>query len=145
MGFPGPFFGPRYRGLSRAVEGLELTTLEGSRRASRQWPVMHPSRATGDLATFGVRLRGPPDPLTLPLPDGLGEGRTGVCLHRGGGFAMNDQAKTRQAVSAAVVGNVLEWYDFSVYAFVAVILSRKFFPPGPGGTAPPSPFLPSFL
>jgi MHS family proline/betaine transporter-like MFS transporter len=37
---------------------------------------------------------------------------------------------TGKAVSAAVIGNVLEWYDFSVYAFVAVILAKKFFPPG---------------
>jgi len=36
--------------------------------------------------------------------------------------------RTRRAVSAAVIGNVLEWYDFSVYAFVAVIIARKFFP-----------------
>jgi MFS transporter, MHS family, proline/betaine transporter len=54
---------------------------------------------------------------------------------------VNDQAKTRQAVSAAVIGNVLEWYDFSVYAFVAVILSRKFFPPGDEVTALLSTFL----
>jgi MHS family proline/betaine transporter-like MFS transporter len=54
---------------------------------------------------------------------------------------MNDQAKTRQAVSAAVIGNVLEWYDFSVYAFVAVILSRKFFPAGDEVTALLSTFL----
>src|ERR1041384_1426397 len=40
------------------------------------------------------------------------------------------QAQTRRAVSAAVIGNVLEWYDFSVYAFVAVIIARKFFPQG---------------
>jgi MFS family permease len=40
------------------------------------------------------------------------------------------QPKTRQAVTAAVVGNVLEWYDFAVYAFVAVYISRKFFPQG---------------
>ena len=38
--------------------------------------------------------------------------------------------KTRQAVSAAVIGNVLEWYDFALYGYVAVILARKFFPPG---------------
>jgi MHS family proline/betaine transporter-like MFS transporter len=54
---------------------------------------------------------------------------------------MDDQAKTRQAVSAAIIGNVLEWYDFSVYAFVAVILSRKFFPPGDEVTALLSTFL----
>ena len=40
------------------------------------------------------------------------------------------QNQTRRAVSAAVIGNVLEWYDFSVYAFVAVIIARKFFPQG---------------
>jgi MHS family proline/betaine transporter-like MFS transporter len=39
-------------------------------------------------------------------------------------------AKTRQAVAAAVIGNVLEWYDFAVYAFVAIHISRQFFPPG---------------
>jgi MHS family proline/betaine transporter-like MFS transporter len=33
-------------------------------------------------------------------------------------------------VSAAVIGNVLEWYDFAVYAFVADIIASKFFPPG---------------
>ena len=33
-----------------------------------------------------------------------------------------------QAVSAAVFGNVLEWYDFAVYAFVAGIIAKKFFP-----------------
>jgi MHS family proline/betaine transporter-like MFS transporter len=27
-----------------------------------------------------------------------------------------------------VIGNVLEWYDFAVYAYVAVIIARKFFP-----------------
>ncbi|MBN3851437.1 MFS transporter [Paraburkholderia sp. Ac-20342] len=32
------------------------------------------------------------------------------------------------AVGAAAIGNVLEWYDFSVYAFVAPILARQYFP-----------------
>ena len=39
-----------------------------------------------------------------------------------------DQAESRRAVSAAVIGNVLEWYDFAVYAFVAGIIAKKFFP-----------------
>lgn len=39
-----------------------------------------------------------------------------------------DQTKSRKAVTAAVIGNVLEWYDFAVYAFVATIIARKFFP-----------------
>jgi MHS family proline/betaine transporter-like MFS transporter len=41
----------------------------------------------------------------------------------------------RQAVVAAVIGNVLEWYDFSVYAFVAVIIAKKFFPAGNDSSA----------
>ena len=49
--------------------------------------------------------------------------------------------KTRQAVSAAVIGNVLEWYDFAVYGYVAVILARKFFPAGDEVTALLSTFL----
>jgi MHS family proline/betaine transporter-like MFS transporter len=36
----------------------------------------------------------------------------------------------RQAVAAAVIGNVLEWYDFAVYAFVAGIIGKNFFPSG---------------
>jgi len=54
---------------------------------------------------------------------------------------MSDQAKTRQAVSAAVIGNVLEWYDFAVYAFVAAIIARKFFPQTDEITALLSAFL----
>jgi MFS family permease len=50
-------------------------------------------------------------------------------------------AKTRQAVAAAVIGNMLEWYDFAVYAFVALHISRKFFPPGDEVTALLSTFL----
>jgi MHS family proline/betaine transporter-like MFS transporter len=51
------------------------------------------------------------------------------------------QAQTRRAVSAAVIGNVLEWYDFAVYGYVAVILARKFFPAGDEVTALLSTFL----
>jgi len=38
--------------------------------------------------------------------------------------------KARAAVAAAVVGNVLEWYDFAVYSFLAAIIGRNFFPSG---------------
>lgn len=41
-----------------------------------------------------------------------------------------DVSKSRKATLAAVIGNVLEWYDFAVYAFVAGILAQKFFPQG---------------
>ena len=37
-------------------------------------------------------------------------------------------AAANKAVAAAVIGNVLEWYDFSVYAFVAITIGAKFFP-----------------
>jgi MFS family permease len=45
---------------------------------------------------------------------------------------MSDQslADSRRAVSAAVVGNVLEWYDFAVYGYLATIIAKNFFPPG---------------
>src|SRR5262245_62062202 len=48
---------------------------------------------------------------------------------------------TNKAVSAAVVGNVLEWYDFAVYAFVAGIIAKNFFPQGDEVTALLSSFL----
>ncbi|MBV8776296.1 MAG: MFS transporter [Alphaproteobacteria bacterium] len=40
------------------------------------------------------------------------------------------RAGRRQAIAAAVIGNILEWYDFSVYAFVATIIAKRFFPAG---------------
>jgi len=40
------------------------------------------------------------------------------------------EAKARRAVTAAVVGNVLEWYDFAVYSFLAGIIGQTFFPSG---------------
>lgn len=43
--------------------------------------------------------------------------------------------ETRRAVTAAVVGNVLEWYDFAIYAYMATVIARKFFPSGDEVTA----------
>lgn len=40
------------------------------------------------------------------------------------------EAESRRAVSAAVVGNVLEWYDFAIYGYVATIIAKNFFPGG---------------
>jgi MHS family proline/betaine transporter-like MFS transporter len=34
----------------------------------------------------------------------------------------------RRIILAAIVGNVMEWYDFAVYGFLAVIIGRHFFP-----------------
>jgi MFS transporter, MHS family, proline/betaine transporter len=52
-----------------------------------------------------------------------------------------DQSDSKRAVTAAVIGNVLEWYDFAVYAFVAAIIARKFFPQTDEVTALLSTFL----
>lgn len=42
---------------------------------------------------------------------------------------MQQAPRTRQIV-ATVIGNALEWYDFVVYGFLTVIISRLFFPSG---------------
>jgi len=41
---------------------------------------------------------------------------------------MVTDSKHKKAAVAAVVGNVMEWYDFAVYAYVASIIAKKFFP-----------------
>lgn len=44
--------------------------------------------------------------------------------------AASGSGRPYRAVTAAVVGNVLEWYDFAVYSFLAGIIGRTFFPSG---------------
>lgn len=39
----------------------------------------------------------------------------------------------RRHVTAAVIGNALEFYDFTTYAFFSVAIGQAFFPSGPGG------------
>ena len=39
-----------------------------------------------------------------------------------------DTRSGRRAVTAAVVGNVLEWYDFAVYIYLAGVVAKTFFP-----------------
>ncbi len=48
-------------------------------------------------------------------------------INKKGNPPMQPPVKTRQ-ILAAVIGNALEWYDFVVYGFMTVILSRLFFP-----------------
>lgn len=43
------------------------------------------------------------------------------------GHARLDAATRRRALIAAVMGNVLEWYDFAVYGFFATIIAKQFF------------------
>src|SRR5271170_792753 len=34
----------------------------------------------------------------------------------------------RRAIIAGIAGNVMEWYDFSVYGYFATVIGRHFFP-----------------
>ena len=36
--------------------------------------------------------------------------------------------RERRAIIAGFAGNVMEWYDFSVYGYFATIIGRHFFP-----------------
>lgn len=40
----------------------------------------------------------------------------------------NGRQSVGRAVFAATIGNVLEWYDFTIYAAFAVSISKTFFP-----------------
>ncbi|MEX3629618.1 MAG: MFS transporter [Burkholderia sp.] len=42
--------------------------------------------------------------------------------------AVNDPGPGRSAVIAAVIGNALEWYDFTVFSFMVVVIAELFFP-----------------
>src|SRR5262245_60477213 len=52
-----------------------------------------------------------------------------VARHTGGWMPAERRA-ARRAVVAAIVGNVLEWYDFAVYAYMARLVAKIFFPTG---------------
>jgi MFS transporter, MHS family, proline/betaine transporter len=36
----------------------------------------------------------------------------------------------QRAITAGVIGNVLEWYDFGVYGYLVPTISALFFPSG---------------
>src|ERR1700750_2106423 len=44
------------------------------------------------------------------------------------GTRMPDRPLNAGAVTAAVIGNALEWYDFTVFGFMTVVIARLFFP-----------------
>jgi MHS family proline/betaine transporter-like MFS transporter len=50
-------------------------------------------------------------------------------------------ASPRGAIAAACIGNLLEWYDFTVYALFATYIARSFFPSNESGTALVKTFL----
>lgn len=43
---------------------------------------------------------------------------------------ITEESKVRKAVAAAAIGNTMEWYDFGVYSYIAVVISQVFFPAG---------------
>ncbi|MFI8517226.1 MFS transporter [Streptomyces sp. NPDC085481] len=46
------------------------------------------------------------------------------------GITVTDEAAVRRAVRAASLGNAMEWFDFGIYAYLAVTLGHVFFPTG---------------
>jgi MHS family proline/betaine transporter-like MFS transporter len=58
-----------------------------------------------------------PDPASPDLPTGPW-GRPTIV----------DQAMLRRTTAGTAVGNMVEWYDFGVYSYIAVTLGRVFFP-----------------
>ncbi|WP_213881331.1 glycine betaine/L-proline transporter ProP [Pseudomonas sp. dw_358] len=45
-----------------------------------------------------------------------------------GDITIVDDEKMRKAITAAALGNAMEWFDFGVYGFVAYVLGKVFFP-----------------
>jgi MHS family proline/betaine transporter-like MFS transporter len=48
----------------------------------------------------------------------------------GEGTAVHERRRGIRAVAAASIGNLLEWYDFTVYAFFATYIGHNFLPAG---------------
>lgn len=53
---------------------------------------------------------------------------------------VTDPPKVRRAVTAAALGNTMEWFDFGVYAYLAGTLGKVFFPSSSPGTQVVSTF-----
>ena len=58
------------------------------------------------------------------MPVEVVDGRAPTEVVQGPGGEM----ERSEAVGAAVIGNVLEWYDFAIYAYLATIVATNFFP-----------------
>src|SRR5918998_4404921 len=39
-----------------------------------------------------------------------------------------DQSTMRRAIAACAIGNATEWFDYSTYGFLAIVLGQVFFP-----------------
>src|SRR5947199_6160160 len=40
----------------------------------------------------------------------------------------NSAARRQRAILAGIAGNVMEWYNFTVYGYFAAVIGRQFFP-----------------
>ncbi|HET7386671.1 MAG TPA: MFS transporter [Nocardioidaceae bacterium] len=49
--------------------------------------------------------------------------------------AVTDPEGMRRSIAGTAVGNFMEWYDFGVYAYLATVISRVFFPSHGSGAA----------
>lgn len=47
---------------------------------------------------------------------------------------MTADGRNVRHIAAVAIGNALEWYDFAIYGYVAVTISKLFFPPATGWT-----------
>ncbi|NSC21910.1 MFS transporter [Streptomyces albus subsp. chlorinus] len=45
-------------------------------------------------------------------------------------ITVTDEATVKRATKAAAVGNAMEWFDFGIYAYLAVTIGKVFFPGG---------------
>lgn len=53
---------------------------------------------------------------------------SGNALAANGVSALRTAPSLRRIASAGAIGNLIEWYDWSVYAFFAPVLATEFFP-----------------
>ncbi|MEV0372014.1 glycine betaine/L-proline transporter ProP [Streptomyces sp. NPDC050636] len=67
-----------------------------------------------------------PDPTRLEKHTSSEVGEIGET----GEVTVVDPAMVKRAVSAAALGNAMEWFDFGVYSYLAVTLGHVFFPSG---------------
>src|SRR5690606_14829593 len=39
-----------------------------------------------------------------------------------------DQISCRKLIKAGIIGNIVEWYDFAIYGYFALIIGKLYFP-----------------
>src|SRR3954452_23226562 len=66
-------------------------------------------------------------------PHGQGNGGRGNGLSPDD-VTIVDPSSLKRTVAAAAVGNAVEWFDYSIFSFLAVTLGKVFFPSGSGQT-----------